>query len=272
MDKQENQDRHGGLQHICARGHLQLQGVGVTYPGGFCVFKEINLDIRRGQFIAVVGLSGHGKTTLIRVIGALIPHSDGRVLLDGTEIDEKNRGREFSYVFQNPVLLPWRTVLGNVMLPAEIFQNGEVAARAEDMIRLVGLAEFKNAYPDQLSGGMKARVAIARALTYKPTLLLMDEPFGDLDEINRNKMNLELLRIWETTKTTTVFVTHSLEEATFLADRIVVLGPPPSGIVADILNDSFRRPRDLSLLDRAEFAVQLAKVRSILRKTGNDNK
>lgn len=250
---------------------LKLFNVRITYPNGFTVFQNINIEIQNRQFVAIVGRSGSGKTTLLRSIGNLIPLSSGQVVLNGTAGINRSKEGKLSYVFQNPVLLPWRTVLKNVMLPGELVGSNKNTDKAKAMIELVGLTEFINSYPDQLSGGMKARVAIARALTYKPSLLLMDEPFGNLDEITRNKMNMELLRIWEATEVTIIMITHSLLEALFLADRIIVLGPPPVGIVADIANYDFKRPRKLDILETREFLLRVSKLRKLLESERNGN-
>ncbi len=176
------------------------------------VFKNLSLDIRRGELAVIVGPSGCGKTTLLRLVGDLLKTTNGTILIGGHTPQEARKSREFSFVFQNPVLLPWRTVRKNVELAGEVFHDSKVRSRAQEFINLVGLSSFENAYPGHLSGGMQSRVAIARALTFNPKVLLMDEPFADLDELTRFRMNIELLRVWQNQKTTVLFVTHSLRD------------------------------------------------------------
>ena len=172
--------------------------------------KDISLEVKEGEFISVVGPSGCGKTTLLKILGGLIAPSRGSLSVKGNSIDVAVKRRDFGFVFQNPVLLPWRNVLQNVELPLEVIGDGTPFAESEKLLELVGLEKFGDYYPSTLSGGMKQRVAIARALVYNPDILLMDEPFGALDELIRERLNLELLKIWQETKKTIIFVTHSI--------------------------------------------------------------
>jgi NitT/TauT family transport system ATP-binding protein len=204
--------------------------------------ERINLEIGDGHFISILGESGCGKTTLLRIAAGLIPASSGHVLLDGTPVTKPRR--DMGFVFQQSVLLEWRNVLENILLPVEIFRLKEQDYRdkALDLLKMMGLGGFEHHYPVQLSGGMQQRVSIARALILKPSLLLMDEPFGALDAITREQMNIELLRIWSLSRTTTIFITHDIAEAAFLSDRVVVLGSRP-GRVKQIFDIDLPRPR-----------------------------
>jgi NitT/TauT family transport system ATP-binding protein len=208
---------------------------------------DISLSIKEGEFVTIIGPSGCGKTTLLRIMAGLIKPSSGNLDRTGPKI---NSVKKLSVVFQDPILLPWRTVYDNVKLPAEL--DNKITNNISEKINLVGLQGFEKSFPKELSGGMKQRVAIARALVLNPELLLMDEPFGSLDEINRNKLNLELLRIWQKIKPTTIFVTHSISEAIFLSDRVVVLSNRPSKI-KDIIDIKLPRPRSLEMKESLEF-------------------
>ncbi len=206
--------------------------------------QHIDFQVREGEFLSILGESGCGKTTLLRIVAGLVTPSTGRVLLDGTPITAPRR--DMGFVFQQPVLLDWRTVLDNVLLPVEILHldKAAYADEARKLLGIMGLLEFLSHRPLQLSGGMQQRVAIARALILKPTLLLMDEPFGALDAITREQMNLELLNIWSLTGTTALFVTHDIGEAVFLSDRVVLLSSRP-GTVREVFPVSLPRPRRL---------------------------
>ncbi len=208
------------------------------------VLRDISLTISENEFVSVVGPSGCGKSTLLKMLADLVPATRGEIRLNGKSPAQARRNQDYGFVFQDPTLFPWRTVERNVMLPLEV-QGVSPARRralAAEMIALVGLTGFERARPRALSGGMRQRTAIARALTFNPGILLMDEPFAALDELNRDKMNQELLRIWEQHKTTIVFVTHSIPEAVFLADRVVVISPRPGRIVRELAAD-LPRPR-----------------------------
>ena len=222
----------------------------------------ISLDVDRGEFVTIVGQSGCGKTTLLKILAGLIPRSGGLVSLRGEPVNGPSR--DIGIVFQDPVLLPWRTVLHNVLLPAQVLglEPRGAHARAMELLKLAALEGFEDKYPHELSGGMRQRVAIARALVHEPSLLLMDEPFGALDAMTREFMNLELLRIWQQSGKTIVFITHSIPEAVFLADRVVVMSARP-GRVQEIVRVDLPRPRDLDLMASDEFGVYTRRIRHL---------
>jgi NitT/TauT family transport system ATP-binding protein len=215
-----------------------------------------SLSVQPKQFICIVGPSGCGKSTLLRLIAGLESASSGAILID----DKPVRGprRDIGLVFQSAVMLPWRTILKNVLVPAEVMKTSRAAARkrAHELLDLVGLEGFAERYPDDLSGGMRQRAAIARALMHDPNILLMDEPFGALDALTREAMNLELLRIWQTSMKTVVLVTHSIEEALLLSDKVAVFAPRP-GYVREILDVPIARPRTAATRSDPVF-IQLA--------------
>lgn len=229
--------------------------------------KDINLEISRREFVSLIGPSGCGKSTLLRAIGDLIEASAGEVTVNGKPARQARLNREYGIVFQAPVLFEWRTVLKNVELPLEIMgvPKAERTQRGRAMLRLVELQNFERHYPWQLSGGMQQRVAIARALAFRPELLLMDEPFGALDEITRERMNAELLRIWQETQTTVVFVTHSIPEAVFLSTRVVVMSARP-GRISDIIPIDLPYPRNIETREHPRFFELVTTVREALRK------
>jgi len=222
----------------------------------------ISFDIQAGEFVTIVGQSGCGKTTLLKILAGLVPQSSGLVTLRGQRVSGPSR--DIGIVFQDPVLLPWRTVFRNVLLPAEVLRlDGRKAAdRASELLELVGLGGFEDKYPHELSGGMRQRVAIARALVHDPSLLLMDEPFGALDAMTREFMNLELQRIWQQSRKTIVFITHSIPEAVFLADRVVVMSARP-GRIQEVVGVDLPRPRDLDIMASDEFGVYTRKIRHL---------
>jgi NitT/TauT family transport system ATP-binding protein len=228
--------------------------------------SEVNLRIARGEFISFIGPSGCGKTTLMRCIADLEHPTSGTLQVNGMSAEQARLQRAYGYVFQAAALYPWRTVIKNVMLPLEIMglPEGERRSRAERQLADVGLAGFENKFPWQLSGGMQQRVSIARALALQPQLLLMDEPFGALDEITRDHLNEQLLRLWERTKKTVVFVTHSISEAVFLSNRIVVMSPRPGRII-EVIDNPMPAPRTLDVRETPAFAEVAAKVRAALR-------
>jgi NitT/TauT family transport system ATP-binding protein len=239
-------------------------------PGGEALetvaLKDANLEIQPGEFISLIGPSGCGKTTLLRLLADLIQPSSGDLRLGGKSPDEARKARAYGYVFQAPALFEWRTVMANVMLPLEVmnFPLAERKERAEKMLKLVGLEKFARNYPWQLSGGMQQRVSIARALAFEPQLLFMDEPFGALDEITRENLNLELLRLWRETGKTVIFVTHSIPEAVFLSTRIVVMTPRP-GKIEKIINVDLPQPRDFDTRESPRFFEIATEVRESLR-------
>lgn len=228
----------------------------------------LSFAVPRGQFVSLIGPSGCGKSTLLRLIADIVRPTGGQLWVEGLAPTEARRRRVYSFVFQNPVLLPWRPLLDNVQFGLEVIglPPSERRARARDLIRLVGLEGFEQAAPHQLSGGMRQRAAIARALTLNPALLLMDEPFGALDEITRERMNFELLRILAQTGATVLFVTHSIDEAVILSDRVLVMTPRPGALSADIDID-LPRPRDPRMRDSDHFIRLCRQVREALYAT-----
>jgi len=221
---------------------------------------DISLEISEGEFITIVGPSGCGKSTLLKILGGLLRKSRGEVLVRGEPVDGPRR--DIGMVFQNSVLLPWRTVFKNVMLPVEVLglEPRQYITRARELLEMVGLSEFHDKYPRELSGGMQQRVSIARALIHDPSVLLMDEPFGALDAMTREHMNLELQRIWTESRKTILFITHSIPEAVFLGDRVVVLSERPAQVV-EILEVKLPRPRDLDMLATEAFGGYAHRVR-----------
>ena len=227
----------------------------------------IDLAIGEGEFVSLIGPSGCGKTTLLRVIADLEQATQGSVRVNGMSPREAREQRAYGYVFQAPALYPWRSVARNVALPLEImgFAKAERDERVKRGLELVGLADFARKFPWQLSGGMQQRASIARALSFDPALLLMDEPFGALDEIVRDKLNEQLLRLWERTGKTVVFVTHSIPEAVFLSTRIVVMSPRP-GRVHDVIECGLPRDRTLDIRETPAFLALANRVRQGLRE------
>ena len=227
----------------------------------------ISVEVGHGEFVTIVGQSGCGKTTLLKILAGLLARSAGSVMLRGEPVNGPRR--DIGIVFQDPVLLPWRTVLDNVMLPIEVLHldRAQFRTRAMQLIHLVGLETFEDKYPHELSGGMRQRVALARALVHDPSLLLMDEPFGALDAMTREFMNLELLRIWQEARKTVVFITHSIPEAVFLADRVIVMSARP-GRITEIVKVDLPRPRDLDMMASDDFGVYTRKIRHLFDAKG----
>jgi NitT/TauT family transport system ATP-binding protein len=228
------------------------------------ILSDINVEILRGCFVSLVGASGSGKTSILNLIAGLLVPTAGQITINGLTPHEARSDRRIGFVFQEPVLFGWRNVLKNVQLPGEVLKRNDIKSRAHEFIELVGLKGYEKFYPHELSGGMQSRVAIARALAHQPDILLMDEPFADLDELNREKMNIELLRIWRETGTTIVFVTHSLDEAVFLSDTMHVLGGRPASIVESI-DISLPRPRSMKTLSDLNYISLVSHARQILR-------
>ena len=228
--------------------------------------QNVNLSIQPQEFISLIGPSGCGKSTLLRLIADLITPSSGILRINGKSPHQARLDRDYGMVFQAATLYQWRTVRKNVELPLEImgYSKSEREARAQEMLEMVELGQFGKHYPWQLSGGMQQRVSIARALSFEPSLLLMDEPFGALDEFTRERMNMELLRIWETTHVTVVFVTHSISEAVFLSNRIVVMSPRP-GRITEIVENNLPYPRDNNTRELPEYFHKITEVRELLR-------
>lgn len=234
---------------------------------GTLALQEISLTIDQGEFVSIVGPSGCGKSTLLRIIADLVSPSSGEVRVMGKTPQQARLDRNYGFVFQAPTLLEWRTVLKNVELPLEVMHGAtaEWKARAVEMLEMVGLKDFHQHYPWQLSGGMQQRASIARALSFDPALLLMDEPFGALDEFTRERMNLELLRIWEKTHKTVIFVTHSIPEAVFLSARIVVMTPRP-GKIAAVVPIDLPYPRTFETRESTRFFELVTTVRETLKE------
>jgi NitT/TauT family transport system ATP-binding protein len=237
--------------------------------------ENINLDIKDGEFICIVGPSGCGKTTFLNTVVGLLKPSRGEILLDQKKIE--GPGNDRAMVFQNPSLLPWRTVLDNVLYGVELQKqlSADKKQEAKQFIEMVGLKGYENHYPHELSGGMQQRVNLARALTVNPSLMLLDEPFSALDAQTREFMQGELLRIWSETKKTSLFITHQIDEAVFLADRVFVFGARP-GRVVDVIDVNIPRPRDLHVKRSLEFVNLVDRIWSIIEKEsskqGFDNK
>ena len=227
---------------------------------------DIDLQVGRGEFVSFIGPSGCGKTTLLRVIADLERQTAGQIAVNGVSPEDARKGRAYGYVFQAPALYPWRTVVRNVTLPLEIMglPPDERRKRAARYLDMVGLGGFERKFPWQLSGGMQQRVSIARALSFEPDLLLMDEPFGALDEITRDRLNVELLRLWEKTNKSIIFVTHSIAEAVFLSTRIVVMSPRP-GRVLETIDCNLPKGRTLDARETPQFLEIAHKVRVALR-------
>jgi NitT/TauT family transport system ATP-binding protein len=252
---------------------VRLSGVDKVFSRGAqpvtTALEGIDLTIGRGEFVSLIGPSGCGKSTLLRLIGDLVAPTHGEVIVNGKPADRARRDRDYGMVFQAPVLFEWRTVEDNVKLPLEIMGRSadDRTARAREMLDLVELGEFAKHYPYQLSGGMQQRVAIARALSFEPAILLMDEPFGALDEMTRERMNSEVLRIWERTGTTIVFVTHSIPEAVFLSSRVVVMSARP-GRITDVVTIDLPRPRGEATRESPRYFELVTAVREGLRAGG----
>ncbi len=249
---------------------VRAEGVSLTFHAGgqtTHALSDIDLSVAQGSFTSLIGPSGCGKTTLLRAIADLEQPTEGRLIVAGQTPQAARLSRAYGYVFQAPALFPWRTVERNVRLPLELSGMAREAqvARATKYLDLVGLAEFRRRFPWQLSGGMQQRVSIARALCFEPSLLLMDEPFGALDEITRDTLNLHLHRLWRQTGLTCVFVTHSIPEAVYLSSRIVVMSPRPGRIVEVIDVDLGAEERPLDVRETPEFLAVAHRVRDALR-------
>ncbi len=245
---------------------IEADNLEVVFAGGIQALAGVSLTVQRGDFVSLIGPSGCGKTTMLRAIADLVTPSAGRLAVNGKTPGEARRDRAYGYVFQAPALFPWRTVARNITLPLELMHlpRAERAARAAEYLGLVGLAEFGRKFPWQLSGGMQQRVSIARALSFRPSLLLMDEPFGALDEITRDGLNLHLNALWRRTGMTVVFVTHSIPEAVFLSTRIVVMSARPGRVIEEI-PCQLPAGRALEIRDSPEFNAVAHRVRQALR-------
>jgi NitT/TauT family transport system ATP-binding protein len=234
---------------------------------GVVALTDIDCTVGEGEFLSIVGPSGCGKSTLLKILAGLLARTSGEALLNGTPIDGPRK--DIGVVFQSPVLFPWRSVLGNVLLPVDVQQLGreKMKQRALDLLALVGLTGFEHRYPWELSGGMQQRVALVRALIHDPAILLMDEPFGALDAMTRETMNVELQRIWMERRKTVLFITHSTAEAVFLADRVIVMTPRP-GRIGDEFAVDLPRPRRLDVMNTERFGAYVRRVRAALNPGG----
>ncbi|MFD5117468.1 ABC transporter ATP-binding protein [Streptomyces sp. NPDC058391] len=245
-----------GLEDVAVRFRTKNRDV--------TALQQVSLDVAMGEFVAVVGPSGCGKSTLLKLVAGLLKASAGAVRLHGERVDGPRH--DIGYVFQRAALLEWRTARRNILLQAEMrrMPAGQARERADELIAMTGLTGFEDAYPHELSGGMQQRVALCRALLHKPPVLLMDEPFGALDALTREQMNRELNRIWRETGTTVVLVTHSISEAVYLADRVVVMSPRP-GTISEIIEVGLPAERDYTeTLGRPEFREAAARIRGLL--------
>ena len=231
----------------------------------------INMKVNSGDFVSLIGPSGCGKTTLLRVIADLEKPTSGTISVEGKSPNQARLDRSYGYVFQTPALLPWRNIESNIHLPLEMsgYSKSEQKKLSEKYLSLVSLTGFEKKYPWQLSGGMQQRVSIARALSFDPDMLLMDEPFGALDEITRDRLNEELLRLWEQTQKTVVFVTHSIPEAVFLSSKIVVMSARPGKII-DVIDTNFPKDRNLDIRETKEFLEISQLVREGLKEGHSD--
>jgi NitT/TauT family transport system ATP-binding protein len=251
-----------------ARTAISVRGASVRFGEGAAAvtaLSDVTVEIPEGGLVTILGPSGCGKSTLLRAIADLVPVSAGEIDIQGATPEEARRARLFSYVFQDATLLPWRSAIDNVRLPLEVGGGGDAHADPADLLDLVGLRGRENALPGELSGGMRQRVAIARALVTRPKILLMDEPFGALDEITRDKLNVELLRIWRETGTTILFVTHSIPEAAFLGEHVLMLAAHP-GRVKTYERIALPHPRALTDRDTVEFIGITARLRRLLEE------
>jgi NitT/TauT family transport system ATP-binding protein len=249
---------------------VSLQTVSKEFgKGQVQALTEIDLEVGEQEFVSLIGPSGCGKSTLLRIVGDLIQPSKGEVVVNGKTAHQARVDRDYGIVFQDSVLFDWRTVAKNIALPLEMldWDRRRRADRVKEMIELVELTGFESNHPWQLSGGMQQRVSIARALSFNPPLLLMDEPFGALDEMTRERLNLELLRIWERSGSTVVFVTHSISEAVFLSTRVVVMSARPGRIVG-IVEVDLPQPRNVDTREQPRFFELVTEVRELLRKGG----
>ncbi len=239
---------------------LKVENLELAY-GEVPACRDISFDVRDGEFVSVVGPSGCGKSTILKILAGIVPHTRGDILLDGKAL--AGPSENIGIVFQSPVLLPWRDVFDNIMLPIDVRrqERPEWRERALELIRLVGLDAFEQRYPFELSGGMQQRVSICRALITDPAILLMDEPFGALDAMTREHMNLELQRIWTEKRKTVFLITHSIPEAVFLSDRVIVMTSRP-GMIDEIVEIDLPRPRQLDMMSEPKFGAYAKHIRA----------
>lgn len=246
---------------------IQINNVSMVYKDNngndVTALQNVSLDIQKGEFISLLGPSGCGKTTLLRIVADLLNPTSGSVTVCGQTPKEIRLQQKYGIVFQSPVLFDWRTVRNNIKLPLEIMNvpKAEQNSRIDKMLEMVGLSEFGSHYPKQLSGGMQQRVGIARALVIQPEILLMDEPFSALDEFTKEKLHDDLLRIWRKTNKTVIFVTHNIQEAAYLSDRVCVLSPHP-GRLSSVIDVDLPRPRTHEIRQSEEFFMLVKKIRN----------
>ena len=262
-----DRDRTTELKRV---DQIRVQHLWMRYGGdtdGVIALADIDFTVRDGEFVSIVGPSGCGKSTLLRILAGLMPPTSGQAALAGSPIDGPRR--DIGVVFQSPVLFPWRTVLANAELPVDVqgLDRRAMRAKALELLKLVGLEGFESRYPRELSGGMQQRVSLVRALIHDPALLLMDEPFGALDAMTRETMHIELQRIWMERRKTIVFITHSIAEAVFLADRVLVMTPRPGKIGAELKID-LPRPRALDVVNTEIFGSYVRQIRAALNAAG----
>ena len=248
---------------------ITASGLNLTFrtnDGPVHALRDVNLDIAKGEFVSFIGPSGCGKTTFLRCIAGLETPTDGQLSVNGMTPDEARQARAYGYVFQAAGLYPWRTIGGNIRLPLEImgFARSDQAERVARVLEMVELSGFEHKYPWQLSGGMQQRASIARALAFDADILLMDEPFGALDEIVRDRLNEQLLELWARTEKTIAFVTHSIPEAVYLSTKIVVMSPRP-GRITDVIDSPLPKERPLDIRDSQQFIEVAHRVREGLR-------
>ncbi|MEM9761386.1 MAG: ABC transporter ATP-binding protein [Pseudomonadota bacterium] len=248
---------------------ISAQGLNLTFQtndGPVHALSDVQLTIDRGDFVSFIGPSGCGKTTFLRCIAALETPTSGTLTVNGLSPDEARKSRAYGYVFQHAGLYPWRTIGGNIRLPLEImsYPKGEMVRRVQSVLRMVDLEGFENKHPWQLSGGMQQRASIARALAFDADILLMDEPFGALDEIVRDRLNEQLLQLWAKTGKTIAFVTHSIPEAVYLSTKIVVMSPRP-GRITDVIESTLPSERPLDIRETPDFLALAHRVREGLR-------
>lgn len=255
-------------KHSDSEAEIKIENLSMVFPGKkgedeVTALKDVNLEIKQGEFISLLGPSGCGKTTLLRSIADLIEPTSGKITIRGESPRDIRLQKKFGIVFQNPVLYDWRTVRRNVCMPMELLglKKEERTKRVTETLDLVGLLDFGKKYPYELSGGMQQRVGIARALAINPEILLMDEPFSALDEFTREKLHVDLLKIWRKTNKTIIFVTHNISEAVFLSDRVVVLSPHP-GRVSAVVDINIKRPRSDESRQSNEFYDYITKIRN----------
>jgi NitT/TauT family transport system ATP-binding protein len=251
---------------------VSVRGLSKVFErAGVTALENIDLEVRKGEFVSLIGPSGCGKSTLLRIVGDIVEPTRGEVVVNGKPARRARLDGDYGIVFQAPVLYDWRTVQKNIALPLEMlgWSRARRVGRVREMVELVELTGFEGHHPWQLSGGMQQRVSIARALSFSPALLLMDEPFGALDEMTRERLNMELLRIWAETQSTVVFVTHSISEAVFLSTHVVVMSPRP-GQITGVIDIDLPQPRTIETREDPRFFELVTEVRELLHKVGAD--